>query len=201
MLTPDLDVQTVQDQFVQMMPDIQSRARTTFRHLGPEAREEAVAQTLALSWKNHLQCASRGKAVGAPSLAHYAMLGVQSGRSLCGQSSTDVLAPRTQKLGRVAVESLDALPAHHTSDDGWWDRSHTLEDRRTLGQPFERVRIKHDYGAFLALPEVSNQEREVFELLAHGYRTGEMARELKVSAPRICQIKDAIGRKLSALMG
>ncbi len=195
----NLDVPKAQQQFTQMLPEIQSRASLTFRHLDPDAKEEAVAETVALSWKNHLQCSLRGKAVGASSLAHYAMLGVKSGRSLNGQNSTDVLAPRTQILGRVAVESLDVMPADACSD-GWWDRSDTLEDRRTLERPFERVRIKHDYGAFLAHADVTDQEKLVFELLAEGWRTGEMAQELNVSAPRVCQIKDAIGRKLSAFM-
>ena len=195
MLTTDLDLPQAQSQFTRMLPEIQSRASLTFRHLDPEAKEEAVAETVAMCWKNHLQCSLRGKAVGASSLAHYAMLGVKSGRSLNGQNSTDVLAPRTQILGRVAVESLD-----HTTQDGWWDRSDTLEDRRTLERPFERVRIKHDYGAFLAAPHVTDQEQRVFELLAEGYRTGEMAQVLNVSAPRVSQIKDAIGRKLSTFM-
>ena len=30
-----------------------------------------------------------------------------------------------------------------------------------LEQPFERVRVKHDYGAFLAEPEVTAQEMEM----------------------------------------
>ena len=199
-LVHDLDVPHTQAQFTQMLPEIQSRASLTFRHLDPDAKEEAVAETVAMCWKNHLQCSLRGKAVGASSLAHYAMLGVKSGRSLNGQNSRDVLAPRTQILGRVAVESLDAVPTD-AADDGWWDRSDTLEDRRTLEQPFERVRIKHDYGAFLSQPYVTDQEQRVFELLAEGWRTGEMAQELNVSAPRVCQIKDAIGRKLSMFMG
>ena len=195
-LVPDLDVTQAQDSFVQMLPEIQSRAGATFRHLDPEAREEAVAETLALCWQNHLQCTLRGKHVGPSSLAHYAMLSVQSGRSINGRNSTDVLAPRTHLLGRVSVESLDSPPSGTEQNDGWWDRSDTLEDRRTLERPFERVRIKHDYGLFLADSEVTQQERRVFELLAEGWHTGEMAGKLKVSAPRVCQIKHAIGRKL-----
>ena len=66
-LVPDLDVPQAQQQFTQMLPEIQSRASATFRHLDPEAREEVVAETVALSWKNHLQCSLRGKAVGASS--------------------------------------------------------------------------------------------------------------------------------------
>ena len=118
-----------------------------------------------------------------------------------GQNATDVLAPRAQLLGRVVVESLDAVAADAIQNDAWWDRSDTLEDRRTLEQPFERVRIKHDYGAFLSDPHVTDQEERVFEMVAEGWRTGEIAKVLNVSAPRVCQIKDAIGRKLSTFMG
>ena len=185
----------VQQSFVAMLPSIDGRTRSWFAGLDPEAREEAVAEVRAMSWKNYLHAWQAGKSVTPSSLAYYGALAFRCGRRMAGQNSTDVLSPRTQVLGRVAVESLDALPA----DDGWWERSYTLEDRRTLGQPFERVRIKHDYGAFLSY--VTKQEKRVFDLLAQGYGTGEMAHELNVSAPRICQIKDAIGRKLSALMG
>lgn len=200
MSTTDLDVQTVQDQFVHMMPEIQSRAGATFRHLDPEAREEAVAETLALSWKNHVHCVGQGKTVGASSLAHYAVLGVKSGRSLCGQSATDVQAPRTQLLRRVTVENFDVLPLGQ-ADSGWWERSEALEDKRLCDRPFHRVRVRHDYGAFLALPEVSDQERQVFQLLADGNRTSEIAGQLEVSAPRVCQVKSALGRKLRGFFG
>ena len=100
MLTTDLDLPRAQEHFVAMMPEIQSRASRTFRNLGPEAREEAVAETVAMCWRNHLQCATSGRSVGASSLAHYAMLAVKHGTLLNGQNSTDVLAPRTQLLGR-----------------------------------------------------------------------------------------------------
>ena len=188
-------IQTAQRQFVDMVPEIQCRARITFRHLNPEAKEEAVAEVLAMCWQNHMQCILRGKAVPASSLAHYATKSLKSGRALCGQNSTDVLAPRTKLRGRATVERLNV------SADGWWDRSEALEDRRTWEQPYERVRIKHDYGAFLHRPEVTDQEREVFNLLAEGHRTGEIAGQLDVSAPRVCQIKGAIGLKLEGFMG
>ncbi len=191
-----------QDRFVAMLPEIESRAEAAFRRLDPEAREDAVAEATALCWQNYLHRAAIGKPVGPASLAYYAALGVRSGRSCCGESSTDVLAPRTRLLGRATVESLDAVPVRRSGDgqDGWWDRSEALEDRRLLERPFERVRIKHDYGKFLCLPEVTDQERRVFNLLALGHGTGEIARDLQVSAPRACQIKHAMGRKLRAFM-
>ncbi len=195
--------QTPQEQFAEMIPEIQSRANLTFRHLDLEARQEAAAETIALCWRNYARCVSRGKQVAASSLAFYAALGVKAGRSLCGYSSTDVLAPRTQRLGRVTVVSLNAVPAAaaHDDDHAWWDRSDTLTDKRTWERPFERVRIAHDYGAFLSQRQVTEQERRVFNLLVENYRTAELAAELAVSPPRICQIKNALGRKLERFMG
>jgi DNA-binding CsgD family transcriptional regulator len=199
-MSADVALSGIQDQFVNMVPEIQSRAGATFRHLDPEAREEAVAETVAAAWKNHVHCVGQGKAIGAAGLAHYAVLGVKSGRSLCGQSATDVQALRTQLLRRVTVESFDALPLRQ-ADSGWWERSEALEDKRLCDRPFHRVRIRHDYGAFLALPVVSDQERQVFQLLADGNRTSEIARRLGVSAPRVCQLKSALGRKLRGFFG
>lgn len=80
MLANRVDVHAAQDRFVGMVSEIQARANATFRHLNPEAREEAAAETLALCWINHLRCIAQGKEIAASALAHYAMLGVKSGR-------------------------------------------------------------------------------------------------------------------------
>jgi hypothetical protein len=50
MLANRVDVHAAQDRFVGMVSEIQARANATFRHLNPEAREEAAAETLALCW-------------------------------------------------------------------------------------------------------------------------------------------------------
>jgi len=76
-----------------------------------------------------------------------------------------------------------------------------LVDRRVWERPPERVRIKLDYGTFLGLPEVTEQERETFSLLGWGYGTGEIGERLDVSSPRVCQVKQAIGEKLVGFFG
>jgi len=193
-------IEKAKKQFVQMIPDIQKIAGRTFDQLDPEGREEAVSETLALCWKNHLHCAAAHRAVSASSLAHYAILGVKSGRSLCGQSTTDVLAKGTCLLGRARVQSLSAAwPVG--SNPGWWDCSEALVDNRIWERPLERVRIRHDYGAFLRWKHLTQQERRVFKLIALGNGTKEIAEKLEVSAPRVCQLKDSLGRKLLGFMG
>ena len=200
----EVEVKKAQDQFVEMLPDVERRARLTFRELDPDAKEEAVSEVVAHCWKNHLHCALDGKAVPASSLAHYAMLGVKSGRCFAGQSSLDVLSPRTRLLGRVTVGSLDAAPANQGLGGdgiGWWDRSEALEDRRLWERPPERVRVKHDYGAFLCNGQVSSQEELAFNLLAEGHSITEIAEHLQVSAPRVCQLKHSLAAKLLDFFG
>ena len=200
----EVEVKDAQAQFVEMLPDIVRRAGLTFRDLDVEAREEAVSEVVAHCWKNHLHCALDGKAVPASSLAHYAMLGVKSGRCFAGQSSLDVLSPRTTLLGRVSVESIDAAPANQGlggNGAGWWDRSDTLEDKRLWQRPPERVRVKHDYGAFLRNGLVNPQEELAFNLLAEGHSTSEIAEHLQVSAPRVCQLKHSLAEKLLDFFG
>ena len=63
------------------------------------------------------------------------------------------------------------------------------------------MRVRHDYRAFLATDELTEQERNVFNMLAQGYRTSQMAEELAVSAPRVRQVKDSVGRKLVDFFG
>lgn len=199
-LKHDVDIGKVQERFAEMLPEITRRAHYAFRWLNPEAREEAVAETLALCWKNCLSCAEKGKRPGASSLVYYATLQVRAGRGLCGQNSTDVISRRTRMLGRATVESLNDVRSEN-AENGWWDRSEALEDRRTYRRPFHRVRIRNDYGRFLAQPTVSEQERRVFDLLAEGGRTSEIAERTNVSPARICQVKNSIGRKLATFMG
>ena len=200
----EAEVEKAQDQFVEMLPEVERRAGLTFRDLDVEAREEAVAEVVAHCWKNHLHCALDGRAVPASSLAYYGMLGVKSGRDFAGQSSRDVLSPRTRLLGRVVVESIDAAPANQGlggDGTGWWDRSDTLEDKRLWERPPERVRVKHDYGAFLRNGQVNPQEERAFNLLAEGHSTSEIAEHLQVSAPRVCQLKESLAAKLLDFFG
>ena len=141
------DIEQAQQKFIEMLPDVQRIAGHVFAALDSESREEAVAETVAMCWQNHLHCAGQGKEIGAPSLTHYATLGMRSGRTLCGQSSTDVLSPRTQILGRARIRSLDKL--HETTTDGaetwgWWNCTEALIDKRVWERPPKRVRIKLD---------------------------------------------------------
>ncbi len=76
----DVNVEQVQQTFLEIMPDIAKIAGHAFRHLGRVDREEAVAEALALCWQNHLHCVAEKKQVKPSSMAYYAVQSVRSGR-------------------------------------------------------------------------------------------------------------------------
>lgn len=66
-------------------------------------------------------------------------------------------------------------------------------------RPFHRARVELDYPAFLDQAEVTDQEKEVFRMLAEGWLGKEIAEALEVSCPRISQIKKGPGPEHDAV--
>jgi hypothetical protein len=190
------NVQQAQRQFAEIMPHVQRIAKYAFRYMDADAREDAVAEAVALAWQNHLHCSLAGKSPGAPSIAHYAVKNVRCGRRFAGTSSTDVHSEKTQMMGRATVSHTGNPP------DSIGDGPTTpLIDHRTWMRPFHRTRVEMDYPDFLEQEEVTDQERTVFAMLAEGRMGKEIAAELDVSQPRVCQIKKSLSRKLVRFFG
>jgi ATP/maltotriose-dependent transcriptional regulator MalT len=176
---------------------------SAFRYLDPEAREEAVAETAALCWKDYVSCMRKRKRFTPGNLAYYAMLHVRSGNLFNGRLSTDAMGERARLLGRAAVESIYVTsPAdHRAKNDSWWELSDALIDRRTWETPSEAARIRVDYGAFLNGEGLTEREREVFQMLAEGYRPSEIARALSVWESQVTYLKRGLGQKLERFYG
>src|SRR5262249_28372622 len=96
-------------------PVVERHARIYFRHLRcPHAREEAVAEAVALAWAWHLRLARRGRdaALFPSALATFAARAVANGRRLCGQErANDVLSPRSQRRRGFLVSTVPAVAA------------------------------------------------------------------------------------------
>ena len=87
----------VQHAFVAVMPRVVLHARISFRRLPcADSRENAVAETVALTWKWFVGLVRQGRRPEefVSAIAAYAARAVKSGRRLCGQERTrDVLSP------------------------------------------------------------------------------------------------------------
>jgi hypothetical protein len=189
--------------FQEILPDIEAKASFSFRYLNASAREEAVAETVALSWKGYLRCVEKGGRFTPATLAYYAIRQVRSGVRFNGTHSADVLSERTQILHGVRIASLDVRPETqgYRTSRSWWDCSDALIDRRNWDRPDEAVRISHDYGAFLTHDGLKDRHRRVFDMLAEGYRPSEIATSLDVSRARVTQVKWELRKRLKSFFG
>ena len=96
--------------FLALLPRIETHARIAFRHLGcPQGRDDAVAETIGLAWREYLRLLERGKdpAAFVSRFADYAARAVRRGRRVCGQEAgQEVLSPRAQARHDFAVLRL-----------------------------------------------------------------------------------------------
>jgi hypothetical protein len=165
------------------LPRIERHARITFRHLGcPQGRDDAVAEAVALAWREYLRLLERGKdpAEFVSKFADYAARAVRRGRRVCGQEAgQEVLSPRAQARHGFAVRRLP----QQTTLDGSPLEEALLDNAIT--PPPEAAAFRIDFPAWLATwPE---RDRRLIEALGLGERTMALADQFGLTPGRISQ--------------
>ena len=169
--------------FLAMLPRIQQSARFAFRHLRPEARQEAVQEVLANAWRAYARLAELDKVnLAYPTvLARYAITQVNEGRQVGNRRNiAEVLSPRAQRRRGFAVQRLDQF-----DDQGNAWREIVVQDRHAT--PADVVRVRIDFAEWLKT--LSRRMRRIAELLAVGHLAVEVARRFHVSRARISQVQ------------
>lgn len=170
------------DFLANILPAVNSIARSRFRHLPPVEREEATAEAVAGAMVSFVRLARRGRnpTEFAGRLATIAVLRVLSGR-LAGSPdrSEDVLSRLARQQNGVGVESLDAVRKRN----GW--QALLVEDRKST--PAEIAASRIDFCEWMN--RMKNRRRQIAETLAAGYRTEEVAEMFNLSAGRISQLR------------
>jgi hypothetical protein len=119
------------------------------------------------------------------------------GRRFNRVSSTDVLSERTALKKRVKVSYFNDPSSDRPRENE--TLAETLSDTKEIG-PAERARQNLDYRQILRQEHVGRQAQKVFRLLAAVRNTGcnkMMAKAMKVSPTRICQLKDRLAEALA----
>ena len=169
--------------FLGMLPAIVKQVRFAFRHLGPEARAEALQNCIANAMIAYARLYELGRiALAYPSvLGRYAISQTKDFRVVGGHLAIkDVLSPYCQAKKNVVVERLDQ---YDKAEDQWQEI--LVEDHRA--GPFDIVRTRLDFAAWLqSLPVKS---RRIAKMLAKGERTSDVARKFGLSNGRISQIR------------
>jgi hypothetical protein len=169
--------------FLEMLPAILRQATFAFRKLSHEAREESIAEVMAIAYGTYARLVERGKedVAFATPLAQYSIRQVRSGRFLGGrQRPRDVMLAHDQTGGRTVVERLD----HFDREESQW-REIVVEDHRA--GPAEIAACRIDFASWLRLLPI--RRRKIALTLARGETTSEAAKKFKVTAGRISQLR------------
>jgi hypothetical protein len=168
-------------EFLKMLPVIRLHARIAFRHLDPEARDEAVQAVVCNACAAIARLAELNKldlAYGSV-LASYGVRQVKGGRMTGGRlNGKDVTSRYCQQQRRICVARLDK----YDREEGCWQEI-LVEDRTATPADLAANRI--DFPAWL--DTLSKRDRGIALKLAIGETTGRTARQFGLSKARISQ--------------
>jgi len=179
----DPETTSWQARFLKLLPRIRAQAQSRFRHLAPEAREEATAEVIASALVSYARLVALGREdrAYATTLVRYAVAQFRAGRRVgCRLNGQDVLSEYGQQKTGVSLKRLDCYD-DPTSE---WEQL-VVEDRHST--PAEVASTRIDFRAWLESLPV--RTRHVAETLATGEATGCVARMFGCSASRISQLR------------
>lgn len=189
--------------FDEHLADLRRQCRQFVRRLPRHDRDEATAEILARIFQYALRAEPRGKLRLLTPFTMVCFFGRAycAGRRLTGSSSNDVLSAAAQRRHGLRVWSLADFDALDRRDRPLgMCLSDALPDPKA-DRPDENARRNLDYPEILEHGRASQQIRRVFDFLVETLGEGrgkDLARELGVGAPRVCQIKANLGRMLAA---
>jgi hypothetical protein len=171
--------------FLLILPRIELHACIFFRQIKcPAAKEDAIAETVALAWKWYVRLSARGKPVSefVATFAAYAAFGVKSGRRVCGQEKPkDALSAIARQRHGFTISPLP--------DGGGADGS-ALEEAlhdNTQTPVDEQVMFRLDFPAWRRTR--TDRDRRVIDDLMVGERTADVASKYGLSPARVSQLR------------
>lgn len=184
-----------QDGFLEIMPAIGRYARRAFRHLRPEACDDAVQEVVANALVAYVRLFELGKTevAYASVLVRYGVAQYRTGRRVGTKiNCRDVLSPYAQHRKNIHVVHLDRC----CKQDGDWMEA-LVEDRRSSPADIAACRI--DFAEWLA--RLSPKHRRIATTLAGGETTARTAKRFRVSAGRISQIRQELRKSWQEFQG
>ena len=179
-----------QSNFLGVLPAVQNHARHCFRRLHGEARQEAIAATIAQAFADYGNLARQRKLahVYPSSLASFAVQRVRAGRPVGTPQNTRDLFNRDP----LRIQSLTPCD----SGERTW-RELVIEDRRVT--PAEQACFNLDFRDWLS--QWPRRHRKIITTLAAGNRTHEVAAVFKLSCARISRLRREFQRSWEQFQG
>lgn len=181
----------------QILPLIQAAiAKGAVKPVGAEDPEELAAEGVTLAARSLDAAEQAGKVVAPNSVAFYALQSLKSGRRSGYAGRTDVMCPAAQLDRTVMVSSMDERLGE---DDGGLEI--TLHDylAGSAEDPAGAAGRDLDWG--LAMEHLDKRERYIVRETAIETAGAVIARRLRISTPRVVQIKRGIAEKIRGVWG
>lgn len=159
----------IQDRFEQELPQFKKVLRSRLRRLGEEAREEAVAESLAICWRDYLNLHLKGRNPGplVNKIAEFAAKSVLCGARLIGEHTVkDVMSPTCRHRHGHTVQSTPQSDDEETAPEVL-EALHARE-----ASPADQATFNVDYQDWLA--GLAPKERKVASQFASGLNTVEV---------------------------
>jgi hypothetical protein len=161
-----------QSVFTARLPELQRIAKSAFRSLPPDRREEAVQNVLTLAWKQYRALVLKGRPDAANMLGPilwFAIKQTKCGRMIQGcERAGDTYEQR--RRGKVVAEDIDV---------------HDMMSRST--PVIDAVSFLIDVPRFFET--LTERQRHTARLLASGFTTGEVAEMTSVTAGAVSQFR------------
>ena len=180
----------------EIAPMLESTVRRVIRPVGSEDADELVQDALAAACQAVDSLERRNRPIPCSSVVHYTLQALKTGRRSQSAGRTDVMSPGCQLDSRSVLESLDA-PL--TTDDEGGElclgdvMAHKQDD------PGCRAARNLDWSEFVT--GLTSRQQRVLWATATGFRGNEQATALKVSAPRITELKRTIAARVEKFWG
>jgi hypothetical protein len=174
--------------FLELLPAILQHARRAFRHLTPEAKEDALAEVVANTLCAYRRLSERGALERAfpTTLADYVVRQYYAGRRVGHRFNVhDLSAPHGQRQTGVVCQSLHDWQAI------------LVEDRHA--GPAEIAATRIDMRDWLS--SLPKRTRRVAECLATGETTSAVARVFDLTPGRISQLRKEFEHAWHAFQG
>jgi hypothetical protein len=181
--------------FLLMLPSIQKHAAVSFRHLKPEAREEAIQEVVANSLRAYVRLVQLGKVdLAYPTvLAKFGVAQVKDGRKVGNRLNVnDVSSQYAQRLKGFTVERLD----HYDEEENQWQEI-LIEDKNA--GPADVATTRLDFAEWLRM--LPPRVRRIAKLLATREKTSTVAKKFEVSAGRISQLRRELASSWKKFQG
>lgn len=183
--TPTSPLNQIQASFLAVLPAIERRARFAFRDVKCwHRKEEAVQETVALSWCWFRRLVEKGKNPSAfpVTLAGFASRQVKCGRGVCGKERIkDALSPSAQQQRGFTV---GPLPSFSTLSNN--PLQEALIDNTQSPVP-DQVIFRVDFPAWLF--RLGDRDSRIVEEMMLRAKTSDLADKFGVSPGRISQLR------------